>query len=196
PALPVRDGLRPLVEDRQALRRPRARSATCRVPRPRRLEIGRGPEPFSTRGRQDQQKPRRPAVLADLPRLVPAAPPAVELPHADRVPAAAAPRVRRAAAAGGAQGALVTRVPSNGVSLVPVPIGGRAVGPGWPCFVVAEAGVNHNGELELARRLVDAAAAAGVDAVKFQAFRSEGVAAPVAAKAGYQLETMGGGESQ
>lgn len=49
-----------------------------------------------------------------------------------------------------------------------VKIGGREVGPGTPCFVVAEIGINHNGELELAKRLIDAAVLAGCDAVKFQ----------------------------
>jgi N-acetylneuraminate synthase len=49
-----------------------------------------------------------------------------------------------------------------------VNIAGRPVGPGQPCFVVAEIGINHNGDVDLARRLVDAAALAGADAVKFQ----------------------------
>ena len=65
-----------------------------------------------------------------------------------------------------------------------VTIAGRTVGPGSPCFLIAEAGVNHNGDIALARRLVDAAAAAGADAVKFQTFRAEAVAAPSAPKAG------------
>lgn len=47
-------------------------------------------------------------------------------------------------------------------------IGGRAVGPGHPCYVIAEIGINHNGELENALALVDVAVAAGCDAVKFQ----------------------------
>lgn len=49
-----------------------------------------------------------------------------------------------------------------------VTIGDRRIGDGEPCFVVAEIGINHNGDVELARRLIDAAADAGVDAVKFQ----------------------------
>lgn len=77
-----------------------------------------------------------------------------------------------------------------------VTIGDRVVGEGAPCFVIAEAGVNHNGDLELARRLVDAAADAGADAVKFQTFRAEGVASSNAPKAGYQIAATGEGESQ
>jgi N-acetylneuraminate synthase len=50
----------------------------------------------------------------------------------------------------------------------PVTIAGRPVGPGEPCFVIAEIGINHNGDLDLARALVRVAADAGVDAVKFQ----------------------------
>jgi N-acetylneuraminate synthase len=49
-----------------------------------------------------------------------------------------------------------------------VRLGNRPVGPGQPAFIVAEIGINHNGDLELARKLVDAAVAAGCDAVKFQ----------------------------
>ena len=49
-----------------------------------------------------------------------------------------------------------------------VPIGRRLVGPGQPTFVVAEIGINHNGDLDVAKALVDAAAVAGCDAVKFQ----------------------------
>jgi N-acetylneuraminate synthase len=47
-------------------------------------------------------------------------------------------------------------------------IGRRLVGPGHPCYVVAEIGINHNGSLETAKRLIDAAVLTGCDAVKFQ----------------------------
>ncbi|NIM94815.1 MAG: N-acetylneuraminate synthase [Anaerolineales bacterium] len=49
-----------------------------------------------------------------------------------------------------------------------VQIGNKSVGDGHPTYVVAEIGINHNGEVELAKRLIDAALLAGVDAVKFQ----------------------------
>ena len=48
-----------------------------------------------------------------------------------------------------------------------IEIAGRPVGPGHPCFVIAEAGVNHNGDLNVALQLIDAAAQAGADAVYF-----------------------------
>jgi N-acetylneuraminate synthase/N,N'-diacetyllegionaminate synthase len=54
-----------------------------------------------------------------------------------------------------------------------IEIVGRRIGPGAPCFIVAEAGVNHNGRLDLAERLIDVAVAAGADAVKFQTFLAE-----------------------
>ena len=64
------------------------------------------------------------------------------------------------------------------------------------CFIIAEAGVNHNGSLELAYKLVDVAVKAGVDAVKFQTFKTENVVSKNAEKADYQKKTMGTGESQ
>ncbi|PIQ83369.1 MAG: N-acetylneuraminate synthase [Candidatus Omnitrophica bacterium CG11_big_fil_rev_8_21_14_0_20_63_9] len=54
-----------------------------------------------------------------------------------------------------------------------VQIGTRAVGPDEPCFIIAEAGSNHNRDRDLAKRLIDAAADAGADAVKFQAYSAE-----------------------
>lgn len=63
-------------------------------------------------------------------------------------------------------------------------------------FIIAEAGVNHNGDMETARRLVDAAAAAGADAVKFQTFKTENLVREDAKKAEYQMETTDKDESQ
>src|SRR3712207_5381036 len=49
-----------------------------------------------------------------------------------------------------------------------VRIGNRWVGDGYPCYLVAEIGINHNGDLDVARKLISAAAVAGCNAVKFQ----------------------------
>ena len=54
------------------------------------------------------------------------------------------------------------------MSIKPVKIGSRLVGPGQPCYVVAEIGINHNGDLEVAKQLIKMSAEAGCDAVKFQ----------------------------
>jgi N,N'-diacetyllegionaminate synthase len=72
-------------------------------------------------------------------------------------------------------------------------VGDRRIGDGSPAFVIAEAGVNHNGDLGLALRLIDAAADAGADAVKFQTFRTDALVTSDAPKAGYQAETTGDG---
>lgn len=63
-------------------------------------------------------------------------------------------------------------------------------------FIIAEAGVNHNGDIKLAKRLVDEAVAAGADAVKFQTFKAETLVCKNAKKAEYQLETTDGEETQ
>ncbi|WP_294597274.1 N-acetylneuraminate synthase [uncultured Rikenella sp.] len=61
-------------------------------------------------------------------------------------------------------------------------------------LIIAEAGVNHNGSPELARQLVDAAAAAGVDYVKFQTFRADKLVTRTARQAAYQSRNLGHGE--
>ncbi len=63
-------------------------------------------------------------------------------------------------------------------------------------FIIAEAGVNHNGSLELAKQLIDVAADAGVDAVKFQTFRADKLVSKTAQKAQYQKQTTDVSESQ
>jgi N,N'-diacetyllegionaminate synthase len=63
-------------------------------------------------------------------------------------------------------------------------------------LIIAEAGVNHNGDLDLARRLVDVAAEAGADLVKFQTFSAERLATAQAAKADYQRQNTAAAESQ
>ena len=63
-------------------------------------------------------------------------------------------------------------------------------------FVIAEAGVNHNGDVALGRQLIDAAADGGADAVKFQSFRAAALASSAAPKAAYQKRTTGVAESQ
>jgi N,N'-diacetyllegionaminate synthase len=70
------------------------------------------------------------------------------------------------------------------------------VGEGQPCFVIAEAGVNHNGDIDMACRLVDVAVGGGADAVKFQTFKADLLASQVALKAEYQLRNTDSAESQ
>lgn len=69
-----------------------------------------------------------------------------------------------------------------------ISIGGRAVGDGAPCYVIAEIGSNHNQDFDLARRMIDAAAAAGADAVKFQTFKAENHVSRRAESAKYLAE--------
>lgn len=73
----------------------------------------------------------------------------------------------------------------------PLDINGRLVGRGHPCFVIAEAGVNHNGSLDMAIELIDTAAAAGADAVKFQTFSTERLVGRDVPKADYQKANTG-----
>lgn len=71
----------------------------------------------------------------------------------------------------------------------------KIVGDGYPLFFIAEAGVNHNGSLDLARQLVDVAVEAGADAVKFQTFKTEKIITPDAPKSTYHIKTTGSKES-
>ena len=63
-------------------------------------------------------------------------------------------------------------------------------------FIIAEAGVNHNGSLELAKKLIDVAVVSGADAVKFQTFKAENLVSKNAQKADYQKQTTNNEESQ
>lgn len=54
-----------------------------------------------------------------------------------------------------------------------ISIGNRLVGPNQPCFIIAEIGINHNGDIKIAKRMIDAIAKAGADCVKFQTFRAD-----------------------
>ena len=76
-------------------------------------------------------------------------------------------------------------------AVTPVTIGGHRIGPGERTFIVAEAGVNHNGCIDTALRMVDVAADAGADAVKFQIFHASELVAASAPTASYQQHGCG-----
>lgn len=73
---------------------------------------------------------------------------------------------------------------------------GRHIGDGEPVYIIAEAGVNHNGDKNLAKKLIDEAAKAGADAVKFQTFHADALVASTTEKADYQKSTTPSNESQ
>lgn len=75
-------------------------------------------------------------------------------------------------------------------------IGSRSVGNHFPVFIIAEAGVNHNGDLRLAKDLVKEAKSCGADCIKFQTFDAERLVTRDAPKAGYQGQGAAPGESQ
>ena len=77
-----------------------------------------------------------------------------------------------------------------------ITIESKAIGQGYPAFIIAEAGVNHNGDLALAQRMVTEARTCGADCIKFQTFKAERVASRVAPKAAYQLRQTDPAESQ
>ena len=77
-----------------------------------------------------------------------------------------------------------------------IKIGNKIISKTSPCFIIAEAGVNHNGDLRLAKKLVDAAEEAGVDAVKFQTFKAEDIVIQGVGMAEYQKKNSGEGKNQ
>lgn len=77
-----------------------------------------------------------------------------------------------------------------------ISVAGRSISSSSPVFIIAEAGVNHGGDMKLAFKLIDIAAEAGADAVKFQAFRTENLILNNVEKAAYQKNTTSAAESQ
>lgn len=77
-----------------------------------------------------------------------------------------------------------------------IQISRKLIGFDQPVFIIAEAGVNHNGKIELAKKLVDIAVDAGADAVKFQTFKGEDVVTKNAKMAKYQEKNLGKSETQ
>lgn len=77
-----------------------------------------------------------------------------------------------------------------------IKIGKKIISTKSPVFIIAEAGVNHNGDLDLALKLIDAAAKAGADAVKFQTFKASQVVTAQGKMAEYQKKNIGKIRSQ
>jgi N,N'-diacetyllegionaminate synthase len=77
-----------------------------------------------------------------------------------------------------------------------IKLNNRIIANHSPCFIIAEAGVNHNGDMRLARKLVDIAVDSGADAVKFQTFITDEIILHNAPKAKYHIETTGDNKFQ
>jgi N-acetylneuraminate synthase/N,N'-diacetyllegionaminate synthase len=80
--------------------------------------------------------------------------------------------------------------------LASIQAGNFCIGHGHPVFIIAEGGVNHSGDVDMALRLVEEAKRVGADCVKFQTFKAERVVTEEAPKAAYQLKTTSAKESQ
>ncbi len=79
---------------------------------------------------------------------------------------------------------------------MPIKIQNKLIGNNNPCFIIAEAGVNHDGDIEKAKKLIDIAKDAGADAVKFQTWITEEIVTKEVAQAEYQVKNTGKKESQ
>jgi sialic acid synthase SpsE len=77
-----------------------------------------------------------------------------------------------------------------------IKIGNKNIGTGLPVFFIAEAGVNHNGSLKIALKMVDVAKKVGADAIKFQTFKTNNMILPNAPKSKYHIETTGNDKKQ
>ena len=77
-----------------------------------------------------------------------------------------------------------------------IKIENKFIGPENPVFFIAEAGVNHNGSIKNAKKLVDIAKKCGADAVKFQSFKTKNIILKNAPKSKYHIETTGSNKSQ
>ena len=77
-----------------------------------------------------------------------------------------------------------------------IQIGNKTISHSGTIFIIAEAGVNHNGDINLAKKMVREAKACGADCVKFQTFKAERIVTNISPKAAYQLKTTNPAESQ
>jgi N-acetylneuraminate synthase/N,N'-diacetyllegionaminate synthase len=82
----------------------------------------------------------------------------------------------------------VTKSTHMNRSLGSIQVGAQRIGPGEPCFIAAEIGINHNGDMDLAKQSIDAAAEAGVDGVKFQNYVTEDFLSDRSALYSYQSQ--------